>query len=272
MPDPWLLIDVSCLAYRAAWASRDAPVGWAFLSQVSAAREQCCSSRAVWCFDGGCGRRRQIDPSYKAVRGQQGNQLQEEVRREVAEFLDGLRPSLRSCGFVNVFRADGYEADDLLARACECLPLGERAVVVSSDRDLWQLLRDGRVEQLMPSRGGMMLYTAGRFRMEWLVEPERWADALAIAGCDGDGVRGVRGVGLRTAVKYLSGGLRPGKVYEKIVRSEVRQKNYRLVCLPFPGLPPMMLREDGPGCWVELEKMLGFRGRKGRVLTARPTV
>ncbi len=269
MTAPWLMIDVSCLAYRAAWASLDAPTGWAFLSQVGAARELCCTSRVAWCFDGGCGRRRQIDPSYKAARRQQDNQLQEEVRREVAGFLGGLRPSLRACGFANVFHADGYEADDVIARACDCLPPGERAVVVSSDHDLWQLLRPCRVEQLMPSKHGPATYTAERFRQEWLVQPDRWADALAIAGCDGDGVRGVRGVGLRTAVKYLSGGLRPdSKTLRKIEQHEkLRLDNLRLVRLPLPGLPPVTLREDGPACWVELEKTLGFRQRKGRVVS-----
>lgn len=275
MNRPWLLIDVSCLAYRAFHALGDLGYGgestavvYGMLRAVIDLQQLHSTNRVVFCFDRGYGKRLEVDDEYKANRRTDEKSEEElEAYRDLRQQLYRLRVRhLPAAGFRNVCWQDDYEADDVIASICQQLPHGQTAVVVSTDGDLYQLLSDNRVVIWSPSKKKAI--TAESFRREWGIDPTLWADVKAIAGCTGDNVRGVKGVGEKTAVKFLTGTLKiSSKAYGEIIRHQkLWEHNLRLVRLPFPGIGSFELIEDevDDNRWRRLTERLGLRSLMDR--------
>lgn len=94
-----------------------------------------------------------------------------------------------------------YEADDLIATACRrVLRGGQRVVVVTSDKDLCQLVED-RVELFDFAREKR--YGPQEVMQKLGVRPEQVPDLLGLAGDPVDDIPGVPGVGAKTAVALL---------------------------------------------------------------------
>jgi DNA polymerase-1 len=95
----------------------------------------------------------------------------------------------------------GYEADDLIATyATEALARGGDVTIVSSDKDLMQLIRPGiGMLDTMKNR------KVGRDEVieKFGVEPERVVDVQSLAGDSTDGVPGVPGIGIKTAAELI---------------------------------------------------------------------
>jgi 5'-3' exonuclease len=67
----------------------------------------------------------------------------------------------------------------------------------------------------------------------------------SIAGCDTDDVKGVKGIGEKTAAKFLLGKLTKGKKLDAInANLDLFKINSPLVKLPFPGTPSHELQND----------------------------
>ena len=100
-----------------------------------------------------------------------------------------------------VVELEGYEADDLIASyAAKAREAGEEVLVVSSDKDLMQLVGDG-VAMWDP----MKQKNIGREEVieRFGVGPELVRDALALIGDTSDNVPGVPGIGPKTAAQLL---------------------------------------------------------------------
>lgn len=96
----------------------------------------------------------------------------------------------------------GYEADDLIGSASQVARKeGGRCVIVSADKDLSQLLREGD-EQVDFGRG--LRWGYGGVRARHGVRPEQIADYLALTGDAVDNIPGVHGVGPKTAAVLIS--------------------------------------------------------------------
>jgi len=88
--------------------------------------------------------------------------------------------------------------------------------------------------------------TSSSFMAEYRIPARDWATVKAIAGCPGDGVIGVRGVGELTAIKYLLGEL-AGGCKERLIETGdlyIIPRNYKLVRLPYPGVKPLTIGKD----------------------------
>lgn len=97
---------------------------------------------------------------------------------------------------------EGLEADDIIACYTQAaLAQGWRVTIVSSDKDLMQLMTDPSVDMLdtMNNRTLGPEYVREKFG----VGPERLGDVLALMGDSVDNVPGVPGVGPKTAAKLL---------------------------------------------------------------------
>ena len=96
---------------------------------------------------------------------------------------------------------EGYEADDLIASyARTARAAGEEVLVVSSDKDLMQLVGDGvRMWDPMKQKEIGRDEVVERFG----VGPELVRDALALIGDTSDNVPGVPGIGPKTAAQLL---------------------------------------------------------------------
>ena len=97
---------------------------------------------------------------------------------------------------------EGFEADDIIATlACQAREAGGRVTILSSDKDLMQLVGDG-VEMLDPMKNK-------RIDREGVMEkfgvgPERVVDVQALAGDSVDNVPGAPGIGIKTAALLIN--------------------------------------------------------------------
>jgi 5'-3' exonuclease len=136
--------------------------------------------------------RNELFPEYKAQR--------ELPPAELEAQLDGCERLGRALGAAT-FIDDRYEADDLVAALVHQLePAGHELVVVTSDKDLAQLVTE-RVTLLDFARGER--YDPGRVAEKFGVRPEQVADYLGLAGDSVDNIPGVKGVGKKTAAALL---------------------------------------------------------------------
>ena len=148
--------------------------------------------------------RHEMYKEYKATRQKTPEDLHEQVPL-VEEALSALG--------VPVLRVDGYEADDIIAAlALKCQAEGRPCYILSSDKDLLQLVGNGTWE-LRPAKGksdegeGALPYELvgpAEVKAEWGVSPDKVLDLLSLIGDSSDNVPGVKGVGEKTAVKLMA--------------------------------------------------------------------
>lgn len=123
----------------------------------------------------------------------------------LVEQLDMLPELIEALGFATA-KAPGYEADDFLAAAVQSEEKrGGRAVVVTSDRDSFQLVSD-RTTVVTPIRGVSELARIDpeAVRERYGVEPAQVPDFIALRGDPSDRLPGARGVGPKTAASILA--------------------------------------------------------------------
>src|SRR5262249_14424078 len=118
-----------------------------------------------------------------------------------------------------VLEVRGYEADDVLATLVDkALAQPELdVVVVSGDKDLLQLVGPRvRVLSVAGRTGERVVYEEAKVRERWGVEPGQIADVLALMGDTIDNIKGVRGVGEKTAVKLIGQYGSVDRLYENL--------------------------------------------------------
>jgi DNA polymerase-1 len=262
----WLVIDVPNLAYRSYYAlgaglshgGVGTSVAFGIFRTINDLTDRFMPKGVIWCFDEGRSKRAKIYPAYKQNRKR--DEAFEQVRSDVMIQINALRDEhLADIGYRNIQSVEGYEADDLIAAAVlGTIPMEDYVVIVGTDSDLYQLLGP-RVTMWAQSRGII--------NADWLkenysgIDPMDWPTVKAIAGCSTDNIEGVRGVGEKTAARYLKGLLKPGKTLNKIVDSfDLISRNMQLVKLPFEGTPNIDVELDDftPRRWSKVMKSLGM--------------
>jgi len=100
-----------------------------------------------------------------------------------------------------VIEAEGYEADDIIASyARAAKERGQDVLIISSDKDLMQLVADG-IEMFDPVKQRPIDRAAIEERFG--VGPELISEVLALAGDSSDNIPGVPGIGVKTAAQLL---------------------------------------------------------------------
>jgi DNA polymerase-1 len=136
--------------------------------------------------------RNEIYPEYKAHRPPAPEDL-------VPQF-PLIREATRAFGLPSV-EMEGYEADDLIATyARQAREAGATVTVVSSDKDLMQLVGGG-VDMLDPMKSKEI--GPDEVREKFGVGPERVVDVQALAGDSTDNVPGAPGIGVKTAALLI---------------------------------------------------------------------
>ena len=103
---------------------------------------------------------------------------------------------------VTVCELDNYEADDLIATYARlAVEAGGTCTIVSSDKDLMQLIRPG-VEMFDPIKQKRLGPEA--VMEKFGVTPDKVVDVQALAGDSTDNVPGVPGIGVKTAAQLLA--------------------------------------------------------------------
>lgn len=146
----------------------------------------------IW--DRGHTRRRKIDQSYKSERRKKAKDWDE--RELYNNHLKTFTKLLKLTGVKQASKA-GEEGDDILYTLANRLP--GKNLIVTNDHDLYQAL-DKNVYQLLSKKNGEKILSTRLLERETGLTPTGYSHAMAVAGCSGDGVAGVRGVGLKTAM------------------------------------------------------------------------
>ena len=137
--------------------------------------------------------RNEIYPAYKAQRPPPPEDL-------VPQFAL-IRDATRAFGLPCV-ELEGYEADDLIATyAAQAIEAGAQVTVISSDKDLMQLVSD-QVEMFDPMKE-KRIGEAEVFD-KFGVKPDRVVDVQALAGDSVDNVPGAPGIGVKTAAQLIN--------------------------------------------------------------------
>jgi len=202
--NPVYLMDASAFIHRAFHAVRNLatragrPTGatYGFASTLlKLMRDKSPPALAVVFDSPGPGRRHEIYPAYKANRGP----LDEDLKSQ----LPDIRRLVAAFGLFSLERP-GFEADDLIAAAARAFTAqGLEVVIVSSDKDFYQLLSD-RVSMYDPDPKKDSALTLSAFQERFGLSPAAFLEMQALMGDSSDNIPGVPKVGEKTALKLIS--------------------------------------------------------------------
>jgi DNA polymerase-1 len=137
--------------------------------------------------------RNDIYPDYKAHRPPAPDDL-------IPQF-DLIRDCVTAFGMEPI-EMEGFEADDLIATYARIASeQGRKVTIVSSDKDLMQLVNDN-VSMFDPMKGKLM--GEAEVLEKFGVRPNRVVDVQALAGDSVDNVPGVPGIGIKTAAQLIN--------------------------------------------------------------------
>jgi|LSQX01.2.fsa_nt_gb DNA polymerase-1 len=99
---------------------------------------------------------------------------------------------------------DGYEADDIIGTVAKMAPANVKVDIYSSDKDLLQLISDNVTVKLI-KRGitEIEAVTPASFYQSYQIDHHLMVDLKALMGDSSDNIKGVTGVGLKTAIKLI---------------------------------------------------------------------
>ena len=147
--------------------------------------------------------RLELDAEYKAGRSEAPADFRPQLGL-IEEVLDVLR--------IPIIRAEGHEADDAIGTlATEASDSGLDAVIVTADRDFFQLVRDrakgkGAISVLFNRRGISEIDHMDPAAVEerYGITPSQYLDFVALKGDTSDNIPGVPGIGDKTAAKLVN--------------------------------------------------------------------
>src|SRR5438270_2585159 len=205
-PRELFLIDGNSLAYRAFFAlpetiatSRGFPTNaiFGFASMLVKILTEYGPKATLVIWDAGMSGRAEISDDYKAGRRERPDLLSEQWPH--------LQPLVEAFGYHNI-KVPGYEADDVIATlAMRARAQGIEVMVVTGDRDMFQLTTDPGIRVMATSRGitDTKIYDREAVRDRYGIGPELIPDFYGLKGDTSDNIPGVPGIGDKTASELL---------------------------------------------------------------------
>jgi len=199
------LIDGNSLVYRAFFAlpesiatSKGQPTNaiFGFASMLVKIISEYGAEPTLVVWDAGMSGREDVYVEYKAGRRERPDLL--------AEQWPHLHPLVDAFGYQNV-KVPGYEADDVIATlARKARAQGLEVMVVTGDRDLFQLVEPG-VRVMATGRGitDTKIYDRDAVLDRYGIPPELIPDFVGLKGDTSDNIPGVPGIGEKTASQLL---------------------------------------------------------------------
>ncbi len=199
------LLDGNSLAYRAFFAlpesiatadGRPTNAIYGLASMLVKIIDEHHPGGVVVAWDAGMSGREVTYDLYKAQRPSRPDLLREQWPH--------LMPLVEAFGYTNV-RVEGYEADDVIGTlAVRAREEGIPVMVVTGDRDAYQLVGDG-IRVMSTSRGitETKVYDRDAVIERYGVPPELVTDMMGLRGDTSDNIPGVPGIGEKTAAQLL---------------------------------------------------------------------
>ena len=146
-------------------------------------------------FDKGKTFRHDKYEEYKAGRQAMPDELKLQFPK-AKEVLDAMG--------IKHYETDNYEADDIIGTLSKRVDEEDEfiATIVSSDKDLLQLISD-EVDVKLLKQSGHIMMTKEEFRNTYQVDPIHMIDLKALMGDASDHIPGVKGIGEKTAINLL---------------------------------------------------------------------
>lgn len=146
-------------------------------------------------FDKGKTFRHEKYKEYKAGRITMPNELKLQFPK-AKEILSNLG--------IKWFEIDNYEADDIIGTLSKMVDSNElyEGFIISSDKDLLQLISDKITVKLLKSKDYIMM-DKNKFYEIYGLTPDKMVDIKALQGDSSDNIPGVKGIGEKTALKLL---------------------------------------------------------------------
>jgi DNA polymerase-1 len=200
------LIDGNSLAYRAFFAlpesiatSTGFPTNaiFGFASMLVKILTEHGPKATIVAWDAGHSGRKEVYADYKAQRTSRPDLLKQQWPH--------LAPLVEAFGYANV-SVEGYEADDVIATLAERAKAARIPVmVVTGDRDAYQLVDDGLVKIMTTSRGitDTKVYDRAGVIERYGIAPELVPDFIGLKGDTSDNIPGIPGIGDKTAAQLL---------------------------------------------------------------------
>jgi len=267
MNSPTLIIDSYAICHQVKYTIGDLSyeeqkVGiiFGFLRHILSLSKQFDTNKFLFCWDSKKSFRKDIYPTYKENRRKEQTPEEQQLYKIAFKQFHELRLKvLPKFGFKNNFIQTGMEADDLIAIITQ--NYDQELVIISADQDLYQLLSPN---VSMYSSKGKKLTTEQSFTEKYDITPKEWVTVKQVAGCNTDNVKGIKGVGEKTAIKYIKNKLgKHTKTYNSIVCGDtIIERNEALVKLPFKGTKTPKIKQDRPfylANFIELTDEYGFR-------------
>lgn len=154
---------------------------------------------------------------YKANR----TEMPEDLVPQLA-YIDRVCAAYR----VPIIKMPGFEADDLMGTlAYQAADAGLQAVIVSSDKDLCQLVRDPDITILREDKTGETWFDEAGVKARLGVRPDQVVDWLGLMGDSSDNIPGAPGIGEKGAIGLIE---QFGSIESALAGwEEVKKKTYR---------------------------------------------
>ena len=198
--------------------------------------------------------RKKIYPEYK------GNRTKDsEIRNKVYPQMDVFKRILSLAGISNI-QTPTLEADDLIGILTEDLNArDENVVILSSDKDLLQLLRPNVIQIRGWKDRKVYLWTHDRLLDEYKIPPRSWPAYLALIGDKTDNIPNIRrGMGPKTAQKILALSLYDSRWGITVEERKIFERNLKLTRVLTKGfnveIPKQTERQDAQ--WRELSRII----------------
>jgi DNA polymerase-1 len=203
-----MIIDGTNLAFRAGLVGGfslstsdgyDTTVHFAMLNMIRYQIDKYNPEEVCVCWDiGGSKIKEALYPEYKEARREKAlsSSIDKSLFIDIGKQIKELQEVLPYFGIKQV-KLYGVEADDLIALLCEEL---KGVLVVSSDKDLLQLVNDGVLVYYLPKD---ILVTKDNFQELFGVSPELFIYYKSILGDPSDNIKGLKGFGHKTSAKLV---------------------------------------------------------------------
>ena len=150
--------------------------------------------------------RHDIDPTYKANRPE----APEDLKKQLPVAISWIEKMGFKC-----YKEEGYEADDVIASAVKFAKSHDIKVrIVTHDKDLYQLIDDGRVVIYDPMK--KLEIDSEKCFEKFGVYPSKINEYLSLVGDTADNIPGVKGIGPKGAKKLLDDFQTVENVYENL--------------------------------------------------------
>lgn len=247
-PDTWILFDANGLCYVSYYSIKDqstkairTKLFSTFIGLTLSVLRDLPQGYPVFCWDHGPSKRKKLFPSYKNKR-ELKSEAEMELRHALKSEIEKIKLKyIKEIQFSNNFYADGYEADDIIASITQTMPKKDNIIVVTSDKDLFQLLEKNVKIYCHRTR---KYTTFNDFKSKYKIHPSSWSILKAVAGCVSDNIPGCYGIGEKKILSYLSDPFPDLLPFSKKIESFMTTKEYeifyKLTNLPLEETPKII--------------------------------